>query len=52
MNTSSAHVDPEVDEFALSGLTPAPSIFNPPAAPCILGHDIGVEDSKQQSDGF
>ncbi len=25
MNTSSAHVGPEVDEFALSGVTPAPS---------------------------
>jgi flavin reductase (DIM6/NTAB) family NADH-FMN oxidoreductase RutF len=26
MNESSAHVDPEVDEFALAGLTPAPSV--------------------------
>lgn len=26
MNTSSAHVGPEVDEFALAGLTPEPSV--------------------------
>ena len=26
MNLSSAHVDPSVDEFALAGLTPAPSV--------------------------
>ena len=26
MNETSAHVDPSVDEFALAGLTPAPSV--------------------------
>jgi flavin reductase (DIM6/NTAB) family NADH-FMN oxidoreductase RutF len=41
MNTSSAHVGPEVDEFELAGLTPAPSKLVKP--PCIAEAPAALE---------